>query len=285
MKYFEDETFPHPVLRVRSDDYTDGAFEFAPEILQDDSGNVTIQIQYFLSEDSILDLINRDEARYATIVDCRETLMRQMVASNEAETQRVFGPGDLSGKVILSPFIIATKTIKDYRSQHFNPEYGDRTFDLQPGDILALERPVQFLVGPDYRAPISSIFKMVSVPELKDGDIRISFSGDKIEIQVSPEQKRIFDGARNMGSSQKATLIAGLYTQTLMAALDVMRRSEGEYEDLKWYNSILSKCQERGIQLDGDLDIFRVAHQLLHFPVQLLNQYVFDSIQDEASNG
>lgn len=275
MKYDELKMFPYPVLRPESEDYLDSAFQATVQYeLTKKSSTVSIQARFSCSEDAILELIEGGAAAYSLLVDSRETFFREVITSTEETVSCQFSGGKLKGKVSVSPFILAIKDIKDFKSKGFNADYAERMFNLVNGDVLALDRPREFYVGQEVFAHIGTVFELVESDEPEEGEIRLNLECDKIQILVKPSLKTKIDQARGQ-IKNRPILMSGVYMPALMQVLSYMAQGGEEFEDKKWYRAIKAKCDQKEIQLDVDINTLTASQILLDFPVNVLGKHVF----------
>ena len=277
MRYDENKTFPYPVLREGSEDYIDGAFQATIQYsLTEDANKIRVMANFAVSEPSLQRFIKTNKARYAVLVDARETYFRDLIVTAKPQIHRDYGGGRIKGPVTLLPYIVATDNIKKHRSRKFNDEYAGRVFSIVKGDVLALDSQRQFYVGQEVFAHIGTVFELVEEDGLSTGQIALSLEDEKIKIRVNPAQKNLLDTARERREG-RSILLAGVYMPTLMQVLNHMAEDTAEFEDLKWYRSIKAKCDMDGIEIKRGADVLAIAQRLLSNPLIALNRDHFGS--------
>lgn len=271
MKYDQDKSFPYPVLRPGSSDYVDGMFQATLKgELSKDAQNVKISGRFIVSEPELSKLIDSKQAEYALLVDARETYFRDLVTSPSPTISVEYDGGRISGPVSLLAYIVTTTSVSNFRSRYFNNEYGSRSFNFEPGDVIALDLPREFYVGQEVFANIGTVFDLIEEKELATGKFLLGLDGERIQIRVSPEQKLILDGARGQ-KAFRPILMSGLYLPVLMQVLAYMARGTEDFEGRKWFRSIQAKCDDLDIDVSPDLDFLAAAQLLLKYPLRMLN--------------
>lgn len=277
MRYDENKSFPYPVLREGSEDYVDGAFQATLRYaLSKDAQKIRVEADFITSEPAIEKLLQSKKAEFALLIDARETYFRDLITTRKRSAKREYDGGQIKGPVTLLAYIVATQDIKDYRSELFNHEYAGRSFRIESGDVIALDRPREFYVGQEVFAHIGTVFELVEEDGIAEGEIKLGLEDDKVQIRVSPEQKALLDTARGQKKTQPI-LLSGVYLPTLMQVLAHMSRGVGDFEDKKWYRAIISKCEIEGVELNEETDLLAVAQKLLSFPMNSLNEMHFES--------
>jgi len=274
MKYDANKLFPYPVLRSNSDDYRSGAFQATIQYsVNKSASHVRVEADLVCSEDRILELIEEKSAVYLLMLESRETFFRSVIESGKPNLSRTFSGGKLKGRVNVSPYIVATKTIPSYNSPNLNEEYKANTFDLKKGDVLALDFPREFIVIQEMFQNIGSVFRLVKSDKIENGRFEVNLDQDKIHILVSEDQKKILDQARTQRNLQPI-LMSSIYFPVLMQVISVMANGKGDFDDRRWYQAIKSKCDQQTIELDDSTECLTVAQKLLNFPINRLNSNV-----------
>lgn len=272
MRYDETKAFPHPVLRQSADDYLDGAFQATVKCdLNKKATRVDLSAVFLNSEKALQELIKKGDAAYALLVDSRETYFRDLITTAETKIKRSYDGGKLKGTVIISPYIVAKNDIPNFQPKNLNSEFDGLHFDIKTGDVIAVETPRELWVGYELMAPIGSVFELVEDENLSIGVIKLGLDDDKVQILVSPEQKKMIDAARGQ-ALLRAVLLNGIYLPVLIEVLRYMAKASGDYENYSWYRAISVKCDADGIELNDDTDTLAVAQKLMKYPLNALNK-------------
>ena len=131
--------FPYPVLGEKDD--------VTPLLVDDDikfRDPVKTKTDYLFHIDlhqgnrEIAELINRGCAEYICEVECRSTFFRKCFKSAGPSIDVILSRKAVRGHVDFNCYIIAKQDIPGYSNSGFHSDYGDCTFDLEKGDLLAI---------------------------------------------------------------------------------------------------------------------------------------------------
>ena len=271
MKFDRSKTFPYPVLRPYSDDYTDAEFQATPEfsITQD---AVELTCTFITSSEELAALVSLGRAKYVSVVSCRETYFREVIASRENSITVAVNPDSLRGEVDVDSYIVAVDEIKDFSSPDINSEFGQSTFSFSPGQILAQEETRCIFVDRELFKPLSSVFELVKNDSLNGGEWRVSLDQDHVQISVSTSMKEAIDNSRSSNLS-KSVLINSIYFSAVVHAIQRMKDGD-EYGEEKWARVIQRQLHNQHLDLVA-ADAYILAQKLMKHPLGVLNTYVF----------
>lgn len=272
MKFDRNKTFPYPVLRPYCDDYVDVEFQTTVDFTLEKE-NVSVEITYTLSSDELLSEIEKGNAKYVSIVSCRETYFREVLSSSDGKIVSAFAPGILRGEVRVDPYIVASKKIIEFKSEDINKEFGKNTFDFLPGDVLAQDETQVFYIERDLFKPISSVFELVKNESLSGGEWLVGFEEDHVQIEVSTQMKDAIDNARNVKANQ-VILLNSLYFSAVVQALQRLKDGEEDYTAKRWAEIIKRQLHNAGWDLLAT-ESYILAQRLMKQPLKMLETYVF----------
>ena len=265
--------FPYPVLRPKVNDYIDGDIQATVHLEQSgDALNLKAEILFVISVPEILSRIAAGEAQYAVVFECRDTYYRQPVTSNTPTFNHPFPPGSLRGELLIRPYVVVTKSIKDFTCAWINEEFGPGPFAYKEGSVLALDEPKMFYVDREAFKPISSAFVLVANENVGNHDWRVDANGDKVKIEVGHELKERIDAARN-SKRNKAVLLNSIYFGAVMQCLSHLR-SGSEYDGYRWANIFKRKLDELNLVVKQH-DEAVLAQALMKQPFALVETYCF----------
>ncbi|MCC2963462.1 hypothetical protein LK540_23775 [Massilia sp. IC2-278] len=276
MKFDRSKTFPYPVLRPYSDDYVDVEFQALAEFLIDGS-DIKVHCSYLTSSIELQQQIALGTAKYVSIISCRETYLREIVATSETAVEVSIDADSLKGAVAVDAYIVATKTIKNYGSPDINKEFGKKRFDFLPGEILAQDETQCVYIDRDLFKPISSVFELVKNDALTGGEWRVSLEQDQVRIEVSSAMKESIDNSRSSNLC-KSVLINSIYFSSVVHAVQRLKDG-GEYEDLKWAKVMIRQIHNAHIDINAT-DAYVIAQKLMKHPLSVLNMYVFSGAEN-----
>ena len=265
MKLKPNKTFPHPVLRSNVDDYISRQFQAVRNFSLSEDDVPILEYNFTLSEESILDLLDKRKAKYAIEIYCPTTLLRRVAKTNEKTGYIKLKKGDLYRRVEVNAFVVCMESVKKYSSRNFNKEFGNLSVDLLPGDVLATTDTEIYYWDTEVVAPLRSVFDLVENNATKVGTFNIDTSGDKVKIQMHQNDKSRFEHMRN--SEEQKPIAMFVYFSAVAEVLRQMKDAEPDGEDKRWYRTIEYKLGEMGKNLSESSDnIFILAQELLGKP-------------------
>lgn len=275
MKFDEQKTFPYPVLRPHNDDLLDSDIQATAEFLiNHDNKKVNFEASIAISSEDILQLIEQKKAYVSVNISCRSTFFRKNLITFGDSVSCTFEYGDLKDDVLVDAYVVAKHSISDYFPRDLNPEFGNRPFELEKGDVLAMDEPQVSFFDRDSFKPLSSIFSLVKNPNKSDSEWAIELGENDIIIVVSPNTKEVIDAARN-NQKHLTILMNSIYFSALTHAISALKTEENEYVDRKWA-SVLTKKIHNTESLDlAKQEAYIISQALLKNPLQQLKTYVF----------
>ena len=69
-----------------------------------------------------------------------------------------------------------------------------------------------------------------------------------------------------------------VFLSALTHAIEMLKQDRDQYEENRWANTILTKCQNENIDIDSSRwPALKIAQRLLHSPIKLLNSTISGS--------
>jgi hypothetical protein len=162
--------------------------------------------------------------------------------------------------------VVAKKEIKNYKIPQSHNDYGDRSFTVEPGDILAISDAFDFDVdiSNDDLRKISSIMVIGVDKKRNEGELDINWHGHKIKI-VMPE--RDFEQYRLLCSNSYAQSILGMVVvvPVLTEAVRLAVSSDSEFEDFRWWRCINRRIKD--LNIDNKEEPFKIAQLIIANPI------------------
>lgn len=271
MKFDRSKTFPYPVLRPYSDDYTEAEFQAQAEFAIT-QGAIEVSCTYITSSDELAKQVTLGKAKYVSVISCRETYFRKVISCVERAVTISLDPDSLRGEVDVDSYIVAVCEINGFVSPDINKEFGKSVFDFTPGQILAQEETHCIFVDRELFKPLSSVFELVKNDSLTGGEWRASLDQDHVQIEVSGAMKESIDNARS-SSLSKSVLINSIYFSAVVHAIQRMKDG-AEYGETKWARVIQRQLHNQHLDLNA-IDAYILAQKLMKHPLGVLNTYVF----------
>lgn len=249
MKFDPAKAWPHPVLRPPSygDDYPRAEFEVDIELRRvKHSTAVQVHAVFELSDPDLLRLVALGSAHYVLLVKAPRTHYRESIDTTDNELKKVFPAGMLSGRTEFSPFLICTGRVSNFTSNNWHPEFSGRSFDLQPGVVLAQDVPKEYWIDTAEEAPLGSIFAHKERLGLSDGQWEYELAEDHVWIVMSRNDSVRYGRARELASnhSNGQYLMNGLYLPALLAVLTEVDQNPEEYRHMRWFSSLDNRLDQ-----------------------------------------
>lgn len=279
MKFDKHKSFPYPVLRPGSDDYTECEFQGNVELKTDGDptkDNVSFVFKCITSSEDLTDLISAGKASYLGVISCRETYLRCSKLSKSPCFDIAIPAASLHGEVKINYLIVATEPMNEFRPVDINEEYGDIKFKVPKGGVLAQDEPHIYYFDRQLFKPASSMFDIAIREGIKENQWRLDLDGDRVKILFSEKTKEKIDEARN-SKLNRAVLINSVYFSAVLYCINVIQEDDGEYNRKQWYQVFRKVSERKGLDLDKG-DPIMLAQELMDDPLRLLVDYVFDEV-------
>jgi hypothetical protein len=259
MKASRNVSFPHPVVGNADD----AAGNLAPEVVRsNDRRTLTLNIRELVTHNAALDrCIAEGLAEFVTRVECGSTGFRKSYLTRKRAQQIKVPIHELYREVQIELGVIAKHDIPDYRPTDPHPDYGDSTFPVEAGDILAIAPPRHFVLDVQWdplRAPMQSIMRIVR--DDRDSGPMIAFlENDKIIVRVSSLD---YDRYSMCKGNNPDVLHASLVLPVLIQA--IQKKDDQDYQGFLWSQRLRDLLG----RIEDDEDPLVAAQQLLRLPLE-----------------
>ncbi len=253
MRFDSGKAWPHPVLRPPSagDDYPHADFQVEIEVSRSaGSTAVDVTAEFDLSDRDLLALVDAEVALYVLLIRASKTHYRDLFRSYDRRIVKAIGQGRLSGRVEVTPFLICTRRLARFRAARWHPDFGNRTFDIAPGSVLAEDEPKFYWVDTADEAPVGSLFVLHQQRGVTDGLWRCDLNQDRVAIVLSPSDYRRCTAARDRANrtDDGQYLMNGLYLPALIQVLCAADRDADAYADYRWFASLDQRLEAVGCE-------------------------------------
>lgn len=268
--------FPHPVLSYFSDDVINS--DFQASLKSSKTQNTYIfEASCVTSCEGINQLIEDNKARFAFHFECPATRFRKVFTSFNTEFTFQLAADFVEGKVQLCSFILAAEDIPEYCLPDFHSDYGNHSFYIKKGDVLAVDAERTFFAEKEID-PLKRIPSIFSVhPDRSENALPIDMdsSGHKIIIKLSEDN---FEHYKTISLNQNSQpLLASLIILPALVSILEMIKNEGDQnfdpEECRWYQVIKSRLKELGIDIENKNTFsdstLAVAHKLIGDPLNM----------------
>lgn len=239
-------SFPHPVLD-ESDDVL-SQFVVQNVVCEGRVDTVDVRFDVKLDDDDLLAMLDDGEARLsvkwrcsATMVTREEALSPQQSAQGLRRYVLVIPQEEVLGDVRVTVRIVAARHIEEYRLHRQNPEYGDATFEVFPGDLLADGGVFTFNPRKAYDPlvpPLESCFRFESA-FTKTLEVQID-DPEQVVVLFPRETFEMFAGQQGRPELQVSLVVLPALMNVLWRMRENSQRSTGEesFEDFQWFRAI-----------------------------------------------
>lgn len=275
-------SYPYPVLDGSDD--VDSEFAMVNTQMMSLVGSMQFDFEVRLTDVDIQRYLAEGSARLVMKWRCAETFRLGQVTPHlvqefaRTRKYRVAVPQDeIDGAVNLALQIVATEPIPDYRLSRQNEDYGDASFAIEPGDVLALGGYTTVQARKLYdpmQPPLESCFEFKEDAQLSSG-ISLEYSDqDHVVVWIATEVFRDFVSLRSRPDFQ----IVAVMLPALMATLTYMKH-EAEPGDLveerAWYRALTKLIEKH-----------RVEHKSVVEQAQaILEDPIGRSVREESLDG
>lgn len=248
-------SFPHPVL----DDSDDvGSFlEVCNVAVTPSISDVEIRYEVRSDDSDLRGLIASGAARHSLRWTCSATIATQEVTPTlERITYQGVGltttidQRGIRGTVNVEVRVVAVERIVEHRWVRQHEDYGDSTFAIEPGDVIALGGVFSFDAEKYYdpmRPPIGSCFRFSEKDAHRPG-LEVAFDGDEyVEVTLPTDALHQMRQLAAQPALQIAVVVLPALMRTIEFIKDAAEDPEGEdLSDRLWYRAIMDLIEKHG---------------------------------------
>ncbi|WP_343317517.1 hypothetical protein AAFM46_09475 [Arthrobacter sp. TMP15] len=281
-------SYPHPVLDASDD--VNASFEMFHVSIAPSIDDVEVKFQLRMDEPLIQALLQDGTARYSFRWSCSSTIatgeLGAEVKLHHADSISYVGWIDqesIRGTVRIDVKIIAVRGLEQYRLQSQHSDYGEATFRVLPGDVLADAGYFDFEPDKLYdplSPPVGSCFRFAVDSKLKRG-LSVRFDDDDHVLVAFPE--KVLPGFGMLRNRQDLQ-ISLVVLPALMETISFIKENEAagddgeDLTDRKWYTAVRRLIEEVG---SFDQRSFELAQKILGNPLDNSLTTPFDGMGDE----
>ncbi len=166
------------------------------------------------------------------------------------------------------PFLVCVRPLRGFRASGWHADYRKRSFDLDPGAVLAQDEPSAYWIDTEDEKPIGAIFEHSASTRQPDGTWTCDMQGDRLAIQMSERDHRRFEHVRRgYHKADAAHLINSIYLPALVHVLSEADRGADDYGRCRWFALLDTRLGEGGCPRIGQgKDRLADAQRLLDSP-------------------
>ena len=266
--------FPYPVLSDFSDDYIDTEFTTEIKLIRE-LNDVIFSFTSLLDNNELLKLIYEDKAEYVYHLECSQTSFRKIVKTTETDEIYRIPENMVNDKITVCSFIVAKVDLTNYFNSSFHEDYGNITFNVDRGNILAIGGQTDFIITKEteelYKIP--SIFSILRRNSDENLGMQIDLGVNKINIYLCNED---FLNYQIMAMRQdiQPSLHAMLILPALIYIFENIRTNQSgteEYEDYRWFKALDGALRKGNLELTKETiethGSYTLAQRLLALPI------------------
>jgi hypothetical protein len=261
-----ERSYPHPVVGNR-DDVPGAAFQAALE-MSSDKESIYLDVKISCSSTTIINYVTEKDVCYLVHVDCSNTFFRKSYRFFD-NTVRISIPAEhLNDSVEVNVFAVAANKIDPYRVSQSHPDYGEATFEVNDGDILAVSETVVFPIESQFDSMrrIGSIMQINESSSDGDQPVQVEFSGEKIVIYLSKPDFRAYRMLKT-NENVVSPLTSAIVLPVLIEALHSIKDYKSDDESQpKWVSVLDRKITSMGLK--DEKDNLVLAQRLLELPIK-----------------
>lgn len=225
MKINSKISYPYPIWGWK-DDYKSMIADDDIIITEiSDKDNFAYELELLARNEDIERLIEQEKAAYVCVGICVATFRHFYFQSQSAKFTIRIPRKEVYNKVELKWMILTKETIPEFRSSLLNDDYqGMATFPL--GAMIGYM--TSFEINPTICNELRSLDEIfVVVRNTETEEIRYSFEGRKIKVELPDAQLKVFD---SYGSKHAATLHSTIVFQALILAVSKLHEEDDSKE-------------------------------------------------------
>lgn len=278
MRFDDQVVYPHPVLRHGTYDYRNSQFFDAIECSAPAAVDepLVIAAVYMLDDPALKTLVAEGKAAVRLHVQCRWTLLHELIDLDPNGTTITLDPDKIHGKIMLHAVLCATENLKDFSSPDFAEDLQGMTFDIPVGSILGFCQPRYLYADREAFGSAESVIE-IAVADCPVDEWDLDSEGDCLSILVSEETMAQISTMRSYPEGQ-AKLMAGLYAPAVQQAVEFLKRDGGE--NLLWKRVFRQRCMLNHIDLDNH-ESGKVTQLLLGNPLKSIFQDFKDNNDED----
>lgn len=274
-------SLPYPVLG-NVDDIVPGLPEdnIQVEVTADAENYYFTILLHHENED--IDFYILDEcAEYTCEVTCPRTYLRRCYHSPKPRLEFTLSRREVFGRIEFNCYVTVSKTIPDYRNSQQNEDYGDATFNMEPGDILCAFWPASWNASLKYDKLYSAGSFMVVLNGGQDTQHTwFDSNGDTIKVYLPEELFRQFQtlcNDRNFNELFHASIVFNALFKTLS------EYKETVHGTWQWAEAIKYRIDHEPELQDYDIENRTTAYELAQALLQDPYKRLFNHLKEQQN--
>lgn len=233
-----------------------------------DTNQLVLNINFEVSEDNLLQLINSGKAVRSCIIECERTRYRDGFVLENDQSQVQIPLDILDLEIQISTFILANENIGDYKSENFSDYFEGLSFQINQGNYLAICQDINLPINrTDSITNIQSIFEIIPHNKAKK-TIEVSTDGDsKISIYLEKTTYQEYLKLKN-DPAYRPALISMIGVPVITEILSNLE----DYDDKRWFQAFVKRLEQLNISAEDIANnvytnYFEIADSMVGFSV------------------
>jgi hypothetical protein len=242
MKY-NNRYFPFPVLGIRNDISGEFSCQLSVEV---DKTETIITPRLKLDNADLNKLLDENRACFCMQLYCRATMYREVFRIKDPVVYKLRIPSSrLNGETVADFFICAEEDIDNYRNSGNSKAFGDFSFSIEKGDILAYGGQGIFYANKTLEE-LKSVSTIMAIRNsgIKNCPFFLDYDGPKIVINLSESDYDMYSQLKAY-NDYVPVIHSSLVFPALLAAVYFIEFEEAasQFSDYDWFR-ILKKILE-----------------------------------------
>jgi len=268
--------YPYPVLSYYSDDYGGSSFEVNIDAKRD-GYNLRIDFSASLKNEELQHYLLTEDIKFAYHLECPQTCYRTILQTSNAKLTHIISNKNVSGRLQICPFVVATKDIPAYVNQSFHSDYRGFKFPIEAGCVMGVGKQVNIDIDKDINdlSNARSVFSIIKNADQTATGMVVDMNQKKIVIKLSEIDYYDFKSIKNEAYIQPVLNSLVVVPALLYVLEELCRREPGErneYSTYNWFRAIKKalatkiNCDIESDQLSS-VNMLEVAQKLINAPL------------------
>ena len=270
-------SYPYPVLGNEDDVQGEFGVTFKHVLSRD---KIKLRTTSKLKNKTLEKLIAEGKAAFTMEIECGSTFYRDNFRSFEKHAEFSIGSALVREHVGVAFFIRAVKPIPKYQIDGCHPDYKGFTFEVGPGDILAIGGYTSFVAEKDFdpMKPSVSSFMVIKKGNAESGPMEVDYSeDDKIVIKLSKADWETYVQVKSR-KTIAGILHSSIVLPVLADAIRIVSGGSRELQNTHWFGRIEVILRQQGL---SDAEPLTAAQKILKCPVERCLANLADGEQEE----
>lgn len=259
-------SYPHPVLG--NEDDVSGKFD--PSYTRAMGRDlVALRFEFKLQNKTLEKLLKEKRAVFTVEVECASTFFRTVFSTYEKEAVFQIDAAKIREAVSLGFFIRATEPIKNYVIDGCHPDYKGFSFEIDPGDVLAIAGYSEFIAEKDFDPLKPSISSFIAIKEntkREHGLMEVDYDDpEKITIRLAKSDWRNYLAVKTRKSAA-SVLHASIVLPVLADAILLVEKGDELSQDSHWFKRLNIILEQKS--LSDEKSPLVAAQKILQLPIE-----------------